>query len=118
MTLTYLVYIGISQQRLFRKVGSIKGYLGDYFIVSVYFLLLFSLAQEMAYPIVQFMIVEDESFECSRGDQIIITILRFATSIFKPIGYQILFLAMIWQLVKIQDDIDNIEYSENSDLIS
>ena len=44
MTQTYLVYIGIAQQNMFRKYGSIKGYKSDYLIVSIYFLLLFSLA--------------------------------------------------------------------------
>ena len=96
---------------MFRKCGNIKSFRGDYFIVFTYFLLLLSLARSMTYPIVQYLIVTDVNYQCAASVEVIITVLRFFQSTIRPLGYQILFIAMFWQLVLIQDDAVDENYS-------
>lgn len=113
VTQTYLVFIGIQQQQMFRKCGNIISYGGDYLVVLVYLLLLLSLARSMSYPIVQYLIVTDVNYYCETSVQSIITVLRFSQSAFRPLGYQILYIAMFWQLISIQNNAADENTTEN-----
>ena len=88
---------------MFRKHGHVTKYDGEFLIVIVFALnVVFLLPKFLLQPILRFNSVIIDDFSCSEAMKRFIEYLHYFTITMVPLIFQILFMAVVWRLSRIQ----------------
>ena len=98
----YLLVLGWRLLRMFRKYGHVTIYDGDILIVVVFVLLIPGRINALLLPTIRYNSVLVKDYTCSEDMKRFIEVLHYLGIIINPLLFQILFMAVVWRLSRIQ----------------
>ena len=100
----YLIDMALNLRRLFRKNGLVTGYTGEIFIGIICIFKFIDMLITEIEPVVIFLVYTNENFNCNQTLKNFLWVEYYYHLLIWPLSAQIVFIATLWQLFRIQKE--------------
>ena len=104
----YLIAMGFTIQRILREYGFIEGYKGEILLICIYTIhFLSNMIRQFIIMPALLLRIDTSSYECSHQVTGFMQVLYLTFRVGWPLGYQILFMTVMRQLSRVQNESKN-----------